>query len=209
MTAESGEAVGCRRADCARSWWGPQSCAGSADCARSWQGLCTGHMRPCRPCLQLVGGTRPCSAVHGSGSELVALCACHTNFLPAAPAAQASRWLRRGASLRAGEPFALCVSPLLITDGGELGGIALIKHASHQAARCSRGLERSGASAIGLPAQQERQAGSLCGSTHCLSIRCCRSIASIEWFAEEAKRTCGDIVESPDRHRRFMVRRFA
>lgn len=30
-------------------------------------------------------------------------------------------------------------------------------------------------------------------------------VASIEWFAEEAKRTCGDVLESPDRHRRFMV----
>lgn len=30
-------------------------------------------------------------------------------------------------------------------------------------------------------------------------------VSSIEWFAEEAKRTCGDVVESPDRHRRFMV----
>ena len=33
----------------------------------------------------------------------------------------------------------------------------------------------------------------------------CRSVGSIEWFAEEAKRTCGDVLESPDRTRRFMV----
>ncbi|EFN58977.1 hypothetical protein CHLNCDRAFT_48452 [Chlorella variabilis] len=30
-------------------------------------------------------------------------------------------------------------------------------------------------------------------------------VASIEWFAEEATRSCGDVLESPDRHRRFMV----
>lgn len=32
-----------------------------------------------------------------------------------------------------------------------------------------------------------------------------RSVASIEWFAEEAKRTCGDVMEAPDRQRRFLV----
>ena len=32
-------------------------------------------------------------------------------------------------------------------------------------------------------------------------------VASIEWFAEEAKRTCGDVPESPDRTRRFMILR--
>ena len=41
-------------------------------------------------------------------------------------------------------------------------------------------------------------------STPTLSLLA-RSVSSIEWFAEEAKRTCGDVVESPDRHRRFMV----
>lgn len=30
-------------------------------------------------------------------------------------------------------------------------------------------------------------------------------MASIEWFAEEAKRTCGDVLETPDKGRRFMV----
>lgn len=30
-------------------------------------------------------------------------------------------------------------------------------------------------------------------------------VASIEWFAEEATRTCGDVLESPDGSRRFMV----
>lgn len=30
-------------------------------------------------------------------------------------------------------------------------------------------------------------------------------VASIEWFAEEAKRTCGDVMEAPDRQRRFLV----
>lgn len=30
-------------------------------------------------------------------------------------------------------------------------------------------------------------------------------VSSIEWFAEEARRSCGDVLESPDRNRRFMV----
>ncbi|KAL4437189.1 hypothetical protein ABPG75_004328 [Micractinium tetrahymenae] len=30
-------------------------------------------------------------------------------------------------------------------------------------------------------------------------------VASIEWFAEEARRSCGDVLESPDRSRRFMT----
>ena len=33
------------------------------------------------------------------------------------------------------------------------------------------------------------------------------SVASIEWFAEEAKRSCGDVLESPDRAKRFLVTR--
>lgn len=32
-------------------------------------------------------------------------------------------------------------------------------------------------------------------------------VASIEWFAEEARRTCGDVLESPDRSRRFLTLR--
>ena len=33
----------------------------------------------------------------------------------------------------------------------------------------------------------------------------CRRVGSIEWFAEEAKRVCGDVLEPPTKDRRFLV----
>ena len=32
-----------------------------------------------------------------------------------------------------------------------------------------------------------------------------RRVGSIEWFAEEAKRVCGDVLEPPSKDRRFLV----
>jgi hypothetical protein len=52
------------------------------------------------------------------------------------------------------------------------------------------------AAARTLPLLPQRRAG---------LVRAWRRVGSIEWFAEEAKRVCGDVLEPPSKDRRFLV----